>query len=523
MKYLPLLIILILAFVPKSYAQQVCIPSSPSFLVKDTIWGTQASPFEASPGDTNVPLSINLLYYGSCVITSLKAKLTLPHGFEGSNGELEPIAYATSIAPNTIFQIIFRLNIANDVAAGKYNLQLHVLWNTTSSYATQDLNASIFLPGRAEIFLSTTQNSLLAGSVNEVELEVRNIGSGSAREVRVQLTPSPNISVLGWDGIVGNIGPNESKKIKLMLVASSLPQITPVSISYSGSYMNSYSQERAFSGMLGFYIYNRQSLSPISISVEPYILGIAKLNNVSVTISNLGNSTITNISLSFSFSYGSATWLGPSTFNYRYLKPNSEVKVNGLVYVPQSQATYLTMSINLAYHDYSGNSIQEVRNVGLIERGIANLTVTDISTIPVRPEIGKIFSVTVSLSNLGNIPALAVIATANPPNGIDLFGSRSLFIGDMQLNSPATFTFSFIVDNSTSPGAYKIPISLSYMDNLRERINQTIILDLQLVKASSPIGQERANTANYNQILVLSSVLVALMMGYFIGRKRRGK
>lgn len=82
-----------------------------------------------------------------------------------------------------------------------------------------------------------------------------------------------------------------------------------------------------------------------------------------------------------------------------------------------------------------------------------------------------------------------------------MFGSRSVFIEDMQVNSPSTFTITLITSNSTPPGRYEIPIQTTYYDNLRTLYTINISIPVFI------IGGQQTTTAMHNRG-VLQSFLI---------------
>jgi hypothetical protein len=165
----------------------------------------------------------------------------------------------------------------------------------------------------------------------------------------------------------------------------------------------------------------------------------------------------------------------------------------------------------------------------VVSRGIIDIKVTDFTTIPERPSPGQIFSVTVTLTNMGTITASAVTATPVQTQNIRVFGSRSIFIGDMQVNSPTTFTVTLITSNNTSPGRYEIPIQLTYYDNLRTLYTVNISIPVLIgggqqatVTRASQQGQGGvAEVMGVQWIYYIVIAIISLVVGIYIGRRVR--
>jgi hypothetical protein len=106
-----------------------------------------------------------------------------------------------------------------------------------------------------------------------------------------------------------------------------------------------------------------------------------------------------------------------------------------------------------------------------------------------------------------------------------VFGSRSVFIGDMLVNSPSTFTITLITSNSTPPGRYEIPIQITYYDNLRTlyTINISIpvfIIGGQQTTAARPAQQGSvAGLPDIQWIYYIA--IISLVIGIYMGKRFR--
>ena len=78
----------------------------------NTSWGTPGSPTGASPGDTNVPLTITFQYVYPVGASSIQGLLTLPNGFTLYDGSNETFATTSgSVATDSVFQIDLRWHL----------------------------------------------------------------------------------------------------------------------------------------------------------------------------------------------------------------------------------------------------------------------------------------------------------------------------------------------------------------------------------------------------------------------------
>jgi hypothetical protein len=152
-----------------------------------------------------------------------------------------------------------------------------------------------------------------------------------------------------------------------------------------------------------------------------------------------------------------------------------------------------------------------------------DIKVTDFSVIPEQITPGRIFSITGTITNIGTITASAVTATPHLPEGFIMFGSRSVFIGDMQVNTPTTFTLSIQATNATKPNSYQIPVELSYNDNLRNPLSTTLSVPVDIQEKTTTTTTTTGTTTSSWGIMSISPYIIvaaiALATGYLIGKR----
>jgi uncharacterized repeat protein (TIGR01451 family) len=265
-------------------------------------------------------------------------------------------------------------------------------------------------------------------------------------------------------------------------------------------------------------------VSPISINVNPTTLVAGKLNDIEVLLTNTGDTTIKGLSITFSFPSSQVTWLTPDMFKAEKISPRETVAIRGRTYNPPTATTSTIMQMNIKYYDESGNLYQESRSVGMLSQGIIELKVIDTTILPEKPSPGQIFSITITITNVGTITASSVSALPQLPEGFRMFGSKSVFVGDMQVNVPTTFTLSIQALNTTRPQKYSIPVTVTYYDNLRElhSLNLNLTVDVQEKNVVTSATATRGNALNLSS-LILPTVfgLVLFAVGYMIGKRAK--
>jgi len=522
--FLPLLLLVVVP--PAALGAVQCFPVSPPIRVQGSSWGLQSNPASAGPGDANVPLVVQMQNVGGCMIDSLRGTLTPPSAFSDVSGSGTSVAYAIAIPQNSIFQMTFNLNVASSAYLGTYSLPLALLWNSSIFTSTQQANVSVTLRGDVRLLFTTSNTVLYPGQITNLTLTLRNLGTGPASSIDTTVNSPQSVSVLNQYPRVRLLNSSGSFQEVLRIFAPSSAAGSPVSITLSSTYRDSYLNTRSYTQTLGFYVATLQAgVSPITLSVEPKTLVAGKVNNLTITITNSGTSALSRLSVSFTFTSGQLTWLSPDLFQAQSFPAGQTVAISAKAYDPPLSTASTNLQVSLKYYDTNNTLNQETRSVGLLSEGTVELTLVDLSTIPQNPSARQVFSITASLTNTGTITASAVTATPLTPQGFTLFGARSIFVGDMQVNTPTTFTISLFVGNATASGGYTIPIQLTYLDNLRNKLTSTITVSVTLGASTATqtrVAEASPLTRGSLLLVVIAAVIAALVTltaGYFLGKR----
>ena len=93
--------------------------SSPNIQVIGVTWGNSTHYISAYPGDRDVPLTVTLETYGTdCQFENLVGTLELYGGVTNYNGGSVSTYYLQSTQPPSMFNMVFYLNIADNVTMG---------------------------------------------------------------------------------------------------------------------------------------------------------------------------------------------------------------------------------------------------------------------------------------------------------------------------------------------------------------------------------------------------------------------
>jgi len=503
-----------------------CLPSTNPFMVIGTSWGTQASPLSAAPGDLDVPLTVNLLYTGGCVLTVASFEATLATPISAANGTNQSTTYEVNVPTNSILTETYHVNIAASAQLGAYTIPLYIGYNTTNYAGVffQSTNFTITLKGSVQLEYAASTTTLTPGEVTQVKIAVGNNGTGTANDITTTVAASPTVSLLNSLPEIHSLAPGASVAQTLSIYAPLSSSESPVTLTFGGTYTDGYGTPRSASQSVGMFVAEvPPAVSPIGLTVEPSSLEAGTANNLTITISNNGTSAIESLSTGFSLG-GGLTWLSPDLFQIASLAPGAQVKVQARAYDPATSPAAVQLDVALKY-TYQNTTTQETRYFGLLSRGVIDIEMTGVTVLPQVTAPGQVVSVTLTITNVGVIEASGVTAQAQMPAALQPIGSASDFIGDMQVDSPYTFTLSAIVTNSTAAGTYDIPVTLSYLDNLRSHLSETLNVTVA-VGAATTTGTTSnvARQSGFTLLILLTYVVFAaavLVLAVLYLRQRR--
>ena len=502
------------------------------FVLLNTAWGTSSNPIEAGPGETDALLSVTLQYFGNTIVTSLHALLSLPGSFTDQSGAKTALAYATGISPSSVFVLSFWLKIASNAPVSQYDIPVRLNWNDSlASSMSTTLDAIVPLNGKVDPSVSVLNSGLYPGKVNNVTLQVTNKGTGALSQL--QLTPTLSAgSLLNQVAKIQALNAGSTATVPLQIFIPQSGAGLAISLSLEMTYYDAYGNPRSATTTVGFFVQSSAaSLSQLVVVVSPTELLAGEMNNVSIALANTGPLALSNLSVTFASSGTGLTWLSPTMLKLSRLTSGQNVTIPGSVFVDAAAPDSNTLQLSVKYLDSNNNLNQETRSFGLLTKGIVELLLQDASTVPAAPTAGQVFSITGTITNIGTTTASGLSAEPQLPEGFKVFGSQSVFIGNLAVNTPTAFTITLTTLSSVKPGSYSIPVRLTYLDNLRETLTTTIIVPVSMGVGSTnsssssgtgtTAGQGRVFSVGWLAAAILA--IVALVAGFLVARRRYSK
>jgi uncharacterized repeat protein (TIGR01451 family) len=458
---------------------------------------------------------------------SFALSLASPLVFMSTTGGASP----GSIAPGQTMVYSAAISSTPGLTSGVFPGELKVTF--ADRYGIQHVetfDVGFVLTSQTQLRFVPLQSSLQPGVSNDVRLVLRNEGSTPVAQVHLTSNYPSTSSVIGQMSDVASLGPGASSLVDLHLFVPLSSAGMPLVVAMGAAYVGSSGRSQTLSQGIGFFVNNTSFTSPISLSFGPTTLQTGAKNNVTLSVTNAGRYPVQGLQITLKFS-GQYEWVGQNLLQVPSLAPGATQIVSGVVYVPTTAPSSDALEASLGYY-FTGQQRSETREIGFLSRGSINLQLTSVTLLPQPAVPGQVVSMTLTLTNLGTTAAGAVTATTNLSSGFRVFGASSYFVGDMQIDTPTTFTLSVFVSNETRPGNYQFMVHLSYLDNLRDQVSSSLTIPVQVGGAAGPLtGGSGTTTARRTSgglgivDLLLPIAVVAIVVGLaylFLVRRRRG-
>jgi len=525
----PVYLLMVLFFIfSVSPAIPIRCGGSEHFRLLKVYWGTD-QPVEVSPGDV-ATLTVLLRYEEKWSFRNLKAVLSLPEGFKAVGGDNESVTYYSgAVSTGSLVKLGFPIFISPNVETGSYQATL-TLEYYVSKYVTpkEELEVTFEVTGKPGIEVNAVNNGLCEGK-QEVLLVLSNRGDAVAHNLEIKKVYSSTASVeLRNATYMGDLKPGDNVTVSLSLFVPAGLSGKIVSLTIEGSYLGPTNVAYSFSKSLKLPVKPSSLMPLLRLTLDPREVTIGKKSKLYVDLMNVGSHNLSDIQLTLTPD-NILKIFGPTLLYIDRLDPAEDARVETEVYVPATTvAPTASLSIKVTYFDEDQwTSRSETYKISILLRGFIVLSLTDVAVIPSTPSPGAPFSITITVTNIGTSTAYATYAMP-VIEGLPLstFGPRSVYIGNIEVNLPTTFTVNLQLGNTTET-KMMLPVTLSYMDNLRAAHNVTFNIPIDIAprtgiqQPAKPQGGGILGLGIETLLAIgVSAVIAAIVLFIIVSRRR---
>ena len=416
--------------------------------------------------------------------------------------------------------LIVEVRVPPDEGYGKRE----ITFTASSPAKTEELVLSVMVArsvGEPKIDVSVEPKILQAGAESTLNIKINNTGRQDLHEVRIKLDTMQQLVLLSpsEELYIKELPEGGSTifyvPIKVLYTPTIVPSKVTLQITYQDMSGKSYVETKA----LSLAVVPKTVESKLLVELSPEELQTGRENEATLKITNISAHPIEGIEVVIESS--PPTKVFGSTRKYiNRLDPGKEVEYSVRIYVPATlTAATTTLNAVLSYLDPELDSVKtDSFSLSVLLRGFIDLKMVDYAVVPKKPSPGQPFSVTVTLTNTGTSTAYAAYAfpiTKKLP--IDTFGPKSVYIGNIEVNIPTTFTLNLMLHNTTA-ASMEIPVMITYMDNLRSLHNVTYNLHVEISHSSAPKEkvEEGRSFIGLGEALLILIPVAAIIVGAFL-------
>ncbi len=398
------------------------------------------------------------------------------------------------------------------------------------------------IPNPPNFYVNSSLTTLCKGQTNYIPITVSDLGflsvspgetntTSAMSAVTFSLSSKYFTPIGNSTGFITSVFAGQPKTAVLhIFVSPNASLITTASLSIDYNYLVYYSDSEVRN--LTFEV--QTCPSPLDVNVSPKEVVSGTIQNISINLTNTGNTTLNSLFLHTSIPSIDGAIVGNPQVQVGSLLPGSSYNLNTEIFVSRN-ASIQSFPFNTTATFYNGTDIEQVSNsTSLIPTGGIDMLVsgTTVSPSPASPD--GIFSISFILTDVGTSGASAVTAEAELPKGFTAYGSNPTYVGDISADGQSPVTLTLVASNKSSTKPYVIPIVVNYLNSLRQ--NQTKTFDVNVsvfgsfnsisgVSGSAPNGAVEFHRSSGILIYILiAAIAVIIVLSYMLVKeKRRGR
>jgi hypothetical protein len=450
--------------------------------VVDVTWGIPPNRLSAGPGDRAVPLTITVQNLGSDVISGISMTLKLSPPFSNLTGGILASSYISmAMQPGQSASTQFMLNVADDALIGEYGLPLSINYVTVKQIAATGSYSSSYSSTNGYTSTSTSSK----------------VGSSSSTQDQVSSTSSSQIS-------------NSSSTTNYIVQRSTAEE--EVAIWLPG--------KTTFEVVSPVSVLTAGQVNPMPIIIKN--TGTGSANSLTISIS-LGSSALSSTTAPLVIEGSDTIW------HAQNLQANSSITLNPQIFAStNAMGNAYQLQVSLNYRDAVGTAQSEVHTLGFSVQGSITIVVQSVFISPAPVGAGGNITISGNLLNEGNVAAMYMNATAIIKPPFEALDGSSIYLGELDPNTPLPFSISMRVLGDTENGTYPLNVLFYYKDSMGNTQSLERAFDVTVSGVyQPPKPQVRTEFFLFTRLglITLIIIIVAIIAIAYVlmSRRARGK
>ena len=327
--------------------------------------------------------------------------------------------------------------------------------------------------------LESENETLNPNSINKVQIKITNIGEGKAEDISITLyTQNPQVLIVGASSYYKEeLSPNESWSFQVSIYVQ--PGVYgAVFISASITYKDEAKLFHALNAQIGFKV--SSSEATLMLKSENSTLKPDCLNNVTLTVTNIGEGKAEDIIVSLYTQNPQVSIIGVASYNREKLNPSESWSFQVSIYVQPGVYGAVFISASILYKDEADIPHTLNVQVGFNVKAEASIAISKISYTPPTVFPGdKETLITIILTNIGDYSAENVSLKLYGISGVvkaSYLGSETALIPYIPVGGVVEVRFLVDIKDEAKPGYYEIPLEVSHNN---EQYNLTVSLTIR--------------------------------------------
>jgi len=439
--------------------------------VTDVRWSEGGSPVEVGPGSFGAPLTITLLHTGKIQLRYGTVTLLLPDGFESANGDPRPSVYIPAMQPGQSVTVTFRLNLAEALQLGTYQVQA-LITGTRSDDTT--FSGTVSLPvrvlGTTDLRVIASRSSVVAGTQNTVELSVQNAGTGTARNLRLEVSSQQQISVLDRTIDLGDLEAGKAAKVRVRIYIPPNLAGASISLALSVSYLDPYLNQKTVTKTVDF-VADYPKVPNLLVEASASELVMQQVNDVTLRLSNTGTSSVRDLTVLVSVGLPIIMIGSDGRFHIDSIGIGESVAIPLRLYLAETTAPSVPVTLTLSYLDDANQLRTETRSITFFVSAKPRelLSPLDVRVSPTVIYSGMVNNVTLVVRNVGGSVLNALTVELLQSGTATWISDAVLSVESLQPNEERRFSVGLFVP-SDAPTSLTLNVGVRYYgpDNVQK-------------------------------------------------------
>jgi hypothetical protein len=468
----------------------VGIQSLPPVLADTPLLEITVSRYDLTAGEEN-EMRIDIENIGDATAYDVKVRLTVPSTVTGISIVEDSYVVYERIRVDQTRSMYPTIYVARDCPIGAYSLSLELEYIDSADSVYTDsmqigVNVDAVKPLEVALSVDVENYRVIAGTENEIQLTVTNVGEEAVYNIKAVLTStSPDIIVLRETSyLFTEIDVDDDVDFQPLLGISQEVSLGAYALSLTLDYQDAQGVTYRDETTVGIFVDTvfSQRLT-FKANLDRYTVTAGTENEIVVYVTNTGDTPVYDIDLRLTSTSPEIVVLDETSSVFDVIDINSSVYFTPVLGVSvNAPFGVYSLTLSLVYDDPNGVvhtdslivgvSVDSVKPAERTKIALQNVQITPSQVFP-----GSDATVDIDLKNWGTnayeVQLQLIIDSSSPVVSLN---PTLVFVGDLGSNQTAHVTYILRISGDADASLYTLQLSVSYynVDNQPESFSEAI-------------------------------------------------